>query len=91
MQQKFLFSLTLFGGFTQPEITPFLQKQRTATQLVVNGKPFLILGGESGNSAVSSKHYFSLPWEKHSESGWPEAGAILIELSEKEYSTRLTV
>lgn len=32
-----------------------LQKQGTATQLVVDGKPFLILGGELGNSSASSE------------------------------------
>lgn len=30
-----------------------LQKQGTATQLVVDGKPFLILGGELGNSSAA--------------------------------------
>lgn len=30
-----------------------LQKQGTATQLVVNGSPFLILGGELGNSSAA--------------------------------------
>ena len=32
----------------------FLQSQGTATQLIVDGKPFLILGGELGNSSASS-------------------------------------
>src|SRR5262245_56423715 len=32
---------------------PQLRKQGTATQLVVDGKPFLILGGELGNSTAS--------------------------------------
>jgi Beta-galactosidase len=33
---------------------PYLQKQGTATQLIVEGKPFIILGGELGNSTASS-------------------------------------
>lgn len=33
---------------------PYLQKQGTATQLIVNDKPFLIIGGELGNSSASS-------------------------------------
>ncbi|MCA6065937.1 DUF5597 domain-containing protein [Chryseobacterium sp. RG1] len=33
---------------------PHLQKKGTATQLVVDQKPFLILGGELGNSSASS-------------------------------------
>src|SRR5437899_12451479 len=32
---------------------PQLRRQGTATQLVVDGKPFLILGGELGNSTAS--------------------------------------
>ena len=33
---------------------PSLQKQGSATQLVVDGKPFLVIGGELGNSSASS-------------------------------------
>lgn len=33
---------------------PSLKQQVTATQLIVDGKPFLILGGELGNSSASS-------------------------------------
>ena len=33
---------------------PYLQKQGSATQLVVDGNPFLIIGGELGNSSASS-------------------------------------
>lgn len=33
---------------------PSLRKQGTATQLMVEGQPFLILGGELGNSSASS-------------------------------------
>ncbi|MDR3287444.1 MAG: DUF5597 domain-containing protein [Prevotellaceae bacterium] len=33
---------------------PHLAKQGTATQLIVDGKPFLILGGELGNSTASA-------------------------------------
>ena len=32
----------------------YLKRQGTTTQLIVDGKPFLILGGELGNSSVSS-------------------------------------
>ena len=37
----------------QPTPLPHLHKQGTATQLIVDGKPFLILGGELGNSSAS--------------------------------------
>jgi hypothetical protein len=32
----------------------YLNKKGTATQLIVQGRPFLILGGELGNSSASS-------------------------------------
>ena len=58
MQQKailsFLFSFAFLLGWTQSDRAPFLKKQGTAAQLVVNGKPFLMLGGELGNSTASS-------------------------------------
>ncbi len=31
---------------------PFLQKQGSTTQLMVDGKPFLVIGGELGNSSA---------------------------------------
>ena len=41
-------------GAQQPDAgIPQLRKQGTATQLVVDGKPFLIRGGELGNSTAS--------------------------------------
>ncbi|SOD78182.1 GH35 family beta-galactosidase [Spirosoma fluviale] len=43
---------------------PHLQKQGTATQLVVEGKPFLMLGGELGNSSASSTAYMKPRWPK---------------------------
>ena len=33
---------------------PYLQEQGSTTQLMVNGKPFLVIGGELGNSSASS-------------------------------------
>lgn len=43
---------------------PQLRKHGTATQLVVDGKPFLILGGELGNSSSSSLEYMRPIWPK---------------------------
>ena len=43
---------------------PHLEKKGTATQLVVNGKPFLILGGELHNSSSSSLDYMKPIWGK---------------------------
>jgi len=42
----------------KPEI-PHLRKQGTATQLIVDDKPFLILGGEVSNTASSSLDYMN--------------------------------
>lgn len=43
---------------------PHLQKQGSATQLIVNGKPYLILGGELGNSTFTSLEYMEPVWPK---------------------------
>lgn len=43
---------------------PHLQKQGTATQLIVDDEPFLILGGELGNSSTSNLDYMKSQWPK---------------------------
>ena len=43
---------------------PYLQKQGTATQLIVDGKPFLMLAGELRNSSGSSLDYLKPIWPK---------------------------
>jgi beta-galactosidase GanA len=43
---------------------PHLLKQGTATQLIVEGKPFLVLGGELGNSSSSSLDYMRPIWDR---------------------------
>lgn len=48
----------------QPDSVPHLRQQGTATQLVVDGKPFLIRGGELGNSTSSSLDYIRPLWPK---------------------------
>ena len=63
----FFLSLTLFtGGYGQDEV-PFLRKKGNATQLVVDGKPFIMLGGELGNSTASTMEYMQPVWEKVKE------------------------
>jgi hypothetical protein len=47
--------------------TPYLKKQGTATQLIVDGKPFLILGGELLNSSASSLAYMEPLWPRLAE------------------------
>lgn len=43
---------------------PHLRRQGSATQLVVDGKPFLILGGELHNSSASSLEYMRPIWDR---------------------------
>jgi hypothetical protein len=43
---------------------PHLQKQGKTTQLIVDDKPFLILGGELGNSSFTSLEYMKPIWPK---------------------------
>jgi beta-galactosidase GanA len=43
---------------------PQLRKQGTATQLIVDGRPFLIRGGELGNSAATSLQYMEPVWPR---------------------------
>jgi len=43
---------------------PHLEKHGTATQLVVDGKPFLILGGELYNSSSSNLDYVRPAWAR---------------------------
>src|SRR4051812_133812 len=47
-----------------PEGAPRLRKQGTATQLVVDGRPFLVLGGELHNSSSSSLEYMRPIWQR---------------------------
>ena len=43
---------------------PHLRKQGTATQLIVDGKPFLALSGELSNSTATSVEYMKLVWPR---------------------------
>jgi len=49
---------------TAPDTIPHLRQQGTATQLIVDGQPFLILGGELGNSSASDLAYMKPLWPK---------------------------
>ncbi len=56
----FVFSLALVSAAD----IPHLQKQGTATQLIVDGKPFLALAGELHNSSATSLEYMKPIWAK---------------------------
>jgi beta-galactosidase GanA len=55
------FVLLALGLPAQP---PQLRKQGTATQLAVDGRPFLILGGELLNSSSSNLDYMNPIWKR---------------------------
>ena len=46
------------------KLIPHLTKQGNYFQLIVDGKPYLILGGELGNSSASSTAYMQPIWDK---------------------------
>src|SRR4051812_19912112 len=49
---------------SDPTPTPHLRRQGTATQLIVGGQPFLVLGGELHNSSASNIEYVRPIWER---------------------------
>ncbi|HEY4990318.1 MAG TPA: DUF5597 domain-containing protein, partial [Opitutaceae bacterium] len=55
---------TAAAGAAPDDGTPQLRRQGAATQLFVDGKPFLILGGELRNSSSSSLEYMAPIWER---------------------------
>jgi len=57
-------ALTGLAGFAQVNEIPHLRKQGTATQLMVDGKPFLALAGELGNNTATSLEYMKAVWPK---------------------------
>jgi hypothetical protein len=59
----FIGCLALAAQNTSSEI-PHLRKQGTATQLIVDGKPFLVLAGELTNNSATSVEYMKPIWSK---------------------------
>jgi hypothetical protein len=69
MVKRFMLLVTLMVMaeapiFAQDANAPRLEKRGVATQLVVDGKPFLMLGGELHNSSSSSLEYMKPLWPK---------------------------
>ena len=48
---------------------PVLEKRGNATQLIVDGEPFLVLGGELHNSSSTSREYMKEYWPVLKNSG----------------------
>jgi hypothetical protein len=72
MKYRFLtlsLSVLTFAGFVvtaraQDAGAPHLAKRAEATQLIVDGKPYLILGAEIHNSSSSSLEYMEPEWPR---------------------------
>jgi beta-galactosidase GanA len=56
--------LALATAFAAQAAPPRLEKHGSTQQLIVDGKPFLILGGELGNSTASSAEYMRPHWPR---------------------------
>lgn len=50
--------------FSSDSVQPHLQKKGTATQLIVEGAPFLMLGGELHNSTCAGAAYMRPVWKR---------------------------
>lgn len=48
---------------------PFIKKTTGAPQLIVDGRPFLMLGGELQNSSMTSARYMDTVWQKLKDTG----------------------
>jgi hypothetical protein len=55
---------SLAASKAQPPDVPHLEKRGPATQLIVDGKPFLALAGELANTASSSPEYMAPVWPR---------------------------
>jgi beta-galactosidase GanA len=62
---SFLMVITIFcSGNGQNNTIPWLQKSNKGTQLIVDGSPFIICGGELGNSSATTVAYMEPIWPK---------------------------
>src|SRR6188472_2125074 len=59
-----ILSIAVPSLFAQKTAIPHLEKNGNTTQLIVQGKPFLILGGELHNSSTSGADYMRPVWEQ---------------------------
>lgn len=48
---------------------PFIKTTTAAPQLIVDGKPFLMLGGELQNSSMTSARYMDTVWQNLKDTG----------------------
>jgi hypothetical protein len=83
----FLFLIVTISCQKQQKQTeiPHLQKHGIATQLIVDGKPFLILGGELHNSSASSIAYMQSVWPKLTQKN---LNTVLATISWEQFETK---
>ena len=62
--KKFLALILVSAALAAHAGPPRLEKLGSTQQLIVAGKPFLILGGELGNSSASSAEYMRAHWPR---------------------------
>jgi hypothetical protein len=60
----FLLAVAAISATASESSAPHLEKRHGVTQLVVDGQPFLILGGELHNSSSSSREYMKTVWPR---------------------------
>src|SRR6186713_1446911 len=63
----FLLLLVVAPGaevFAAASSLPFIEQRGAARQLIVDGQPFLVLGGELHNSSSTSRAYMQPIWPK---------------------------
>ena len=58
-----LLMMQIIASNAQSASIPHLQTRGSATQLIVSGKPFLVLGGELHNSSPSGADYMRPIWK----------------------------
>ncbi|MES2441944.1 MAG: DUF5597 domain-containing protein [Pseudomonadota bacterium] len=63
MLARLLLLAALFWALPVQAQAPHLETRGAATQLIVDGKPFLILGGELGNSSASDRGWLAPRWQ----------------------------
>jgi beta-galactosidase GanA len=49
--------------------TPYLRKTNKTWELIVDSKPYLVLGAELQNSSMSSAHYMNEVWQNIKDMG----------------------
>ena len=64
IQWLVVFYSVMIHSHSEAQTAPHLETTNNRTRLMVHDKPFLILGGELGNSAASARAYMQPIWSK---------------------------